>query len=67
METIVGSPKTEVIRRRCLWRHLKDVELASLASVEWFDHGRLFEPIGDTTPAEKQEETHQNQVWATVA
>ena len=53
-ETIIGLYKTEVIRRRGPWRHLEAVELATLEWVEWFNHRRLFEPIGDLTPVEKK-------------
>ncbi len=66
-ETIIGLYKTEVIRRRGPWCHLEAVELATLEWVEWFNHRRLFEPIGDTTPAEKEEQYYLNQEWAKVA
>ena len=52
-------------RRR--WRHLEAVELATLEWVEWLNHRRLVEPIGDLTPVEKEELYYQNQEWATVA
>ena len=66
-ETFIGLCKTEVIRRRGPWRHLEAVELAPLEWVEWFSHRRLFEPIGDLTPVEKEELYYQNQEWAKVA
>ena len=66
-ETIIGLYKTEVIRRRGPWRHLEAVELATLEWAEWFNHRRLFEPIGDLTPVEKEEIYYQNQEWAKVA
>lgn len=66
-ETIIGLYKTEVIRTRGPWRHLEAVELATLEWVEWFNHRRLFEPIGDTTPAEKEQQYYLNQEWAKVA
>ena len=66
-ETIIGLYKTEVIRRRGPWRHLEAVELATLEWVEWFNHRRLFEPIGDLTPVEKEAIYYQNQGWAKVA
>ena len=66
-ETIIGLYKTGVIRRRGPWRHLEAVELATLEWVEWFNHRRLFEPIGDLTPVEKEEIYYQNQEWAKVA
>ena len=66
-ETIIGLYKTKVIRTRGPWRHLEAVELAMLERVEWFNHRRLFEPIGDRTPAEKEEQYCMNQEWGTVA
>ena len=66
-ETIIGLHKTEVIRRRGPWRHLEAVKLATLEWVEWFNNRRLFEPIGDLTPGEKEEVYLQNQEWAKVA
>ena len=66
-ETIIGLYKTEVIRRRGPWRHLEAVELATLKWVDWFNHRRLLEPIGDMPPAEKEQMYDQNQEWAEVA
>ena len=46
-ETIFGLYKTEVIRRRGPWRNPEEVEYATLEWVDWFNHRRLFEPIGN--------------------
>jgi len=51
-ETIIGLFKTEVIHRRGPWRHLEAVEYATLEWVDWFNHRRLLEPIGNVPPAE---------------
>jgi len=51
-ESIIGLYKTEVIRRRGPWRHLEAVEFATLEWVDWFNHRRLLEPIGNIPPAE---------------
>lgn len=51
-ETINGLYKTEVIRRKGLWRSIEDVEFATLGWVHWFNNERLLEPIGDIPPAE---------------
>ena len=51
-ESIIGLYKTEVIYRRGPWRHLDAVEYATLEWVDWFNHRRLFEPIGNVPPAE---------------
>src|SRR5581483_11162597 len=51
-ESVSGLYKTEVIRRRGPWKGIDDVEYATLEWVDWFNHRRLFEPIGHVPPAE---------------
>jgi len=51
-ETIIGLYKTELIRQCGPWRNIDDVEYATLEWVDWFNHRRLFQPIGDVPPAE---------------
>jgi len=53
-ETVNGLYKTEVIRRRGPWRTLEAVEFATLEWVDWFNHRRLLEPIGNIPPAEAE-------------
>ena len=53
-ETIIGLYKTEVIRRRGPWRSLEAVEYATLEWVDWFNHRRLLESIGNVPPAERE-------------
>jgi transposase InsO family protein len=58
-ETIIGLYKTEVIRMRGPWKRLDDVEYATLEWVDWFNHRRILEPIGDIPPAEKETNYHR--------
>jgi transposase InsO family protein len=51
-ETMIGLYKTELIRRRGPWKGIDDVEFATLEWVDWFNHRRLLEPIGDVPPVE---------------
>jgi len=51
-ESIIGLYKTELIRRRRLWKGIDDVEYGTLEWVDWFNHRRLLEPIGHVPPAE---------------
>jgi transposase InsO family protein len=51
-ESIIGLFKTEVIHRKGPWRHLENVEFATLRWVDWFNTRRLLEPIGYIPPAE---------------
>ncbi len=51
-ETINGLYKTEVIHPNGPGRNAEEVEFATLEWVDWFNHRRLLEPIGDIPPAE---------------
>ena len=53
-ETINGLYKAEVIHRRGPWRSFEAVENATLEWVDWFNHRRLLEPIGNIPPAEAE-------------
>jgi transposase InsO family protein len=53
-ETINGLYKAELIHRRAPWKTWEAVELATLEWVSWFNHHRLFEPIGYIPPAEAE-------------
>jgi transposase InsO family protein len=46
-ESVIGLYLSEVIHRRGPWRHLDDVEYATLDWVDWFNNRRLLEPIGN--------------------
>ena len=54
-ETINGLYKAEVIHRRGPWRSFEAVEFATLEWVDWFNHRRLLEPIGNVPPAEAEQ------------
>jgi len=58
-ETINGLYKTEVIRQQGPWRNIEDVEFATLTWVDWFNNRRIFEPIGNVPPREKENEYYQ--------
>ena len=58
-ETINGLYKTEVIRQQGPWKNIDDVEFATLTWVDWFNNRRLFEPIGNMPPREKEIEYYQ--------
>ena len=53
-ESINGLYKAEVIYRRGPWRSIEAVEFATLEWVDWFNHRRLLEPIGNIPPAEAE-------------
>ena len=57
-ETINGLYKAEVIHRR-RWPGRTDVELATLEWVNWYNHRRLLEPIGNIPPAEAEDRFYQ--------
>jgi len=59
-ETINGLYKAEVIWRRGPWRSFESVEYATLEWVDWFNHRRLLEPIGNIPPAEAEAAYYAN-------
>lgn len=54
-ESVIGLFKTEVINRQGPWKSLKQVELATLDWVHWYNTERLLGPIGYIPPAEAEE------------
>ncbi len=66
-ETIIGLYKTEVIRHRGPWRHIDAVEYATLEWVDWFNHRRLLEPIGNVPPAELEMVYYRQQEESAIA
>jgi putative transposase len=60
-ESIIGLFKTEVIRRLGPWKSLEAVEFATLEWVDWFNHRRLLEPIGNIPPAEAEARYYASQ------
>ena len=53
-ESVIGLFKTEVIHRLGPWKSLEAVEYKTLEWVNWFNHQRLLEPIGNIPPAEAE-------------
>jgi transposase InsO family protein len=66
-ETINGLFKAEVIHRRGPWRSLEAVEFATLEWVDWFNHRRLLEPIGNIPPAEAEARYYEQRETLSVA
>jgi transposase InsO family protein len=55
------------IHRRGPWRHLEAVEYATLEWVDWFNHRRLLEPIGNVPPVELELAYHRQQSESALA
>ncbi len=51
LRMVAGVYKAEVIHRRGPWRSFEAVEYATLEWVDWFNHRRRLEPIGNIPPA----------------
>ena len=66
-ETINGLYKAEVIHRRGPWRSFEAVEFATLEWVDWFNHRRLLEPIGNIPPAEAEAQFYASLNQAAIA
>lgn len=54
VETINGLYKAEVIHRSGPWKSFEAVEFATFKWVDWFNHHRILEPIGNIPPAEAE-------------
>ncbi len=54
-KTIIGLYKAEVIYARGPWRTHDAVEYSTLEWVDWFNHRRLLESIGNVPPAEYEQ------------
>jgi transposase InsO family protein len=65
-ETINGLFKTEIIHPNGPWRSLEEVEFATLEWVDWFNHRRLFGPIGDIPPVEFEQLYYERQGGPTM-
>jgi transposase InsO family protein len=65
-ETINGLYKTEVIHRQS-WKSREAVELETLKWVDWFNHRRLLEPIGNIPPAEAEQRYYEQLTQAAKA
>ncbi len=57
-ETINGLYKAEVIEHEGPWSGRKDVELASLNRVHWYNEKRLYGPLGYISPATAERDFH---------
>lgn len=66
-ETINGLYKAEVIYRRGPWRSFDAVEFATLEWVDWFNHRRLMEPLGNIPPAEAEQRYYASQEQQALA
>ncbi len=54
--------ETELIHHRGPWRHLEQVEFATLEWVDWFNHRRLLEPLGYLPPVEFGQRYYQHHI-----
>jgi transposase InsO family protein len=59
---VIGLYKAELIGPQGPWGSLEEVKSATLRWVWWFNHHRLFGPIGDVPPAEYEEAFFRPQV-----
>jgi transposase InsO family protein len=53
-ESVIGLFETEVIHRMGPWKSFEAVEYKTIEWVDWFNHQRLLEPIGNIPPAEAE-------------
>lgn len=61
MESTIGLFKTEVIEHeQPVWRHWRDVEIATASWVHWYNHDRLHSSIGDVPPVEYEQQHYDS-------
>jgi transposase InsO family protein len=65
-ESINGLYKAEVIHQQS-WKNREAVELATLTWVDWFNHRRLLEPIGNIPPAEAEANYYRQRTGLAMA
>ena len=58
-ETINGLYKAELMIHRRSWKSREAVDLATLGWVDWFNHRRLLEPIGNIPPVKAEVSYYQ--------
>jgi putative transposase len=66
-ETVIGLYKSELITLHGPWRTVEDVELATLAWVDWWNNRRLHSAIGHIPPAEHEAAYYRRQHPVTQA
>jgi putative transposase len=59
-ESVIGLYKAELVRHRGPWRGLDEFEYAMLEWVDWWNHRRLLEPIGNIPPAEREADFYRH-------
>ena len=60
-ESINALFKSEVIHKDGPWKSMDSVERATLTWVDWFNHKRILESIGDLPPAEYEMLYYENE------
>jgi putative transposase len=66
-ETVNGLYKTELIQRQGPWRTRDQVELATAAWVDWWNHHRLHSTIGNIPPAAYEADYYRRQAATRAA
>jgi putative transposase len=66
-ETVIGLYKSELISLHGPWRTVDDVELATLAWIDWWNNRRLHSAIGNVPPAEHEAAYYRQQHPARAA
>ena len=58
-EALNGSFKAELIELQGPWRTRRELEIAIVKWIDWYNHRRLHSAIGDVPPAEHENAWHQ--------
>ncbi|MEM7708206.1 MAG: IS3 family transposase, partial [Pseudomonadota bacterium] len=53
--------KAELIEKKRPWKNLNSVEYETFKYVDWFNHRRLMESLGDVPPTEFEQDFYEAQ------
>ncbi|MEM7708277.1 MAG: IS3 family transposase [Pseudomonadota bacterium] len=60
-ESVIGLYKAELIEKKRPWKNLNSVEYETFKYVDWFNHRRLMESLGDVPPTEFEQDFYEAQ------
>ena len=66
-EALNGTFKAELVTLHGPWRTRRDLELAVVEWIDWYNHRRLHSEIGDTPPVEHEQIWYRQQDLAVTA
>ncbi len=66
-EALNGTYKTELVELHGPWRTRRQLEIATIEWIDWYNHSRLHGEIADIPPVEHEAHWYRQQAMATTA